>query len=81
MAIEIHELLEEGKGIATSTITNFYQQKTNPRRKTMEAIQGWVVNEKKKEVENKVDEVNENNDINISNNNIIDNNSSSNSES
>src|SRR2546421_8275714 len=32
MVIEIRELLGEGKGVATSTIKNFYQRKTNPRR-------------------------------------------------
>jgi hypothetical protein len=42
MVIEIRELLGEGKGVATSTIKNFYQRKTNPRRKTIEAIQEWV---------------------------------------
>ena len=35
----VNELLGEGKGVATSTIKNFYQQKTNPRRKMIEAIQ------------------------------------------
>jgi len=72
----------EGKGIAASTIKNFYQQKTNPRSKTIEEIQQWVNKEKKKEAESEVDEDNENSEnINVSNNNIIDNNSSSNSES
>src|SRR6266511_3146307 len=46
MANEICELLGE-KGVATSTIKNFYKQKTNPRRKTIEAIQEWVNKEKK----------------------------------
>ena len=32
MAMEIRELLAEGEGVATSTIKNFYQRKTNPRR-------------------------------------------------
>jgi len=35
MVIEICKLLGEGKGVTTSTIKNFYQQKTNPRRKTI----------------------------------------------
>ena len=35
MAMEIRELLGEGKGVTASTIKNFYQQKTNPRRKTI----------------------------------------------
>ena len=81
MAIEIRELLEEGKGIAASTIKNFYQQKTNPRKKTIEAIQHQIDKEKKKEVESEIDEDNKNNEDIISNNIIIDNNSSSNSES
>jgi hypothetical protein len=81
MVMEIRELLGEGKGVAASTIKNFYQRKTNPRRKTIDAIQEWVDKEKKKMVESEDDEDNKN--INISNNNIIDNNknSSSNSES
>jgi hypothetical protein len=39
MAMEIRELLAEGKRMAASTIKKFYQQKTNPRRKTIEVIQ------------------------------------------
>ena len=38
----------EGKGVAASTIKNFYQRKTNTRRKKIEAIQQWVEKEKKK---------------------------------
>ena len=45
------KLLGEGKGVTTSTIKNFYQQKTNPKSKTIEAIQEWVNKEKKKKVE------------------------------
>ena len=72
----------EGKGVATSTIKNFYQRKTNPRRKTIEAIQQWVNEEKKKEVESEdYEEDNENKENTNISNNIIDNNSSSNSES
>ena len=72
----------EGKGVATSTIKNFYQRKTNPRRKTIEAIQQWVNEEKKKEVESEVDEDNENKEnTNINNNIIYNNKNSSNSES
>jgi hypothetical protein len=82
MVIEIRELLGEGKGVATSTIKNFYQRKTNPRRKTIEAIQEWVNKEKKKEVESEVDEDNENEEnTNINNNIIYNNKNSSNSES
>ena len=79
MVIEIRELLGEGKGVATK---NFYQRKTNPRRKTIEAIQEWVNKEKKKEVESKDYEDDENEENMNINNNIIDNNkNSSNSES
>ena len=85
MIIEIRELLGEGKGVVASTIKNFYQQKMNPKRKTIEAIQKWAEKEKKKAVEREDEEDNKNNEnINISNNNIIDNNkknSNSSSES
>ena len=82
MAMEIRELLGEGKGVTASTIKNFYQRKTNPRRKTIEAIQEWVNKEKKKEVESEVDEDNENEEnTNINNNIIYNNKNSSNSES
>ena len=81
MVIEIRQLLGDGKGVAASTIKNFYQRKTNPRSKTIEAIQEWINKEKKKEVESKVDEDNENEENTNISNNIIDNNSSSNSES
>ena len=63
---------------------NFYQRKTNPKSKTIEAIQEWVNKEKKKEVESEdYEEDNKNNEDTNINNNIIDNsnNSSSNSES
>jgi len=77
--------LEKEKGVTTtSTIKNFYQQKTNPRSKTIEAIQEWVNKEKKKEVESEdYEEDNKNNEDTNINNNIIDNsnNSSNNSES
>src|SRR6185369_6782741 len=38
-----------GKGIANSTLNNFYQRKTNPRKITVEAVQEWVDKEKGKE--------------------------------
>ncbi len=81
MIIEIHQLLRYGKGVAAFTIKNFYQRKTNPRSKMIEAIQKWVNKEKKKKMESKDYEEN-NEDTNI-NNNIIDNNNnnSNNSES
>jgi len=82
MVIEIHQLLGYGKGVAASTIKNFYQQKTNPRSKMIEAIQEWVNKEKKKEVESEdYEEDNENKENTNISDNIIDNNSSSNSES
>ena len=59
--MEIRELLGEGKGVvATSTIKNFYQRKTNPRRKMVEEIQKWVEKEKKKVVEREDEEDNKN---------------------
>jgi chromosome segregation ATPase len=67
MDIEICELLGEGKGVATSAIKNFYQRKTNPRRKMIEAIQEWVNKEKKKKVESE-DYEEDNEDTNINNN-------------
>ena len=48
MVIEIHQLLGYGKGVAASAIKNFYQQKTNPRSKMIEAIQEWVNKERRK---------------------------------
>ena len=85
MVIEIRQLLGYEKGVAASTIKNiknFYQQKTNPRSKMIEAIQEWVNKEKKKEVESEdYEEDNENKENTNISNNIIDNNSSSNSES
>src|SRR5207248_11041265 len=69
MVIEIRQLLGDGKGVAASTIKNFYQRKTNPRSKTIEAIQEWINKEKKKEVKSKVDKDNENEEnTNINNN-------------
>src|SRR6185369_16588157 len=41
MAIEIREL-REGKGIAASTLKNFYKRKTNPRKSTLKAIEEWM---------------------------------------
>ena len=48
MAAQIREL-RGGKGIANSTLNNFYQRKTNPRKITVEAVQEWVDKEKGKE--------------------------------
>ena len=48
MVIEIHQLLGDRKGVAASTIKNFYQQKTNPRSKTIEAIQDGLTKKRRK---------------------------------
>jgi len=48
VATQIRELREE-KGVAASTLKSFYQRKTNPRKKTLEAIQEWI--NKNKETE------------------------------
>ena len=45
MATKIRELREE-KGIAASTLKNFYKRKTNPRKRTLEAIEEWMDNNK-----------------------------------
>ena len=49
--------LRGGKGIANSTLSNFYQRKTNPRKMTAEAVQEWVDKEKERGEEN-VDSIN-----------------------
>ena len=38
MTTEIRKL-REGKGVATSTIRNFYLRRTTPQKKTIEVIQ------------------------------------------
>jgi len=43
-------LLDKQKAIAASTIRNFYLRRTTPRKKTIEAIQRWVDEEKTKNV-------------------------------
>src|SRR6185369_1609482 len=50
MAFEIHKLLGEGKAVAASTIRNFYLRRTTPRKKSIMAIQSWIDEEKKKDV-------------------------------
>ena len=50
MATEIREL-REGKGVAASTLKNFYKRKTNPRKSTLSAIEEWI--DKNKEIEDK----------------------------
>jgi len=49
MAFKIYKLLEE-KTVAASTIRNFYFRRTTPRKKTIEAIQRWIDEEKKRNV-------------------------------
>ena len=49
VATQIREL-REGKGVAALTLKSFYQRKTNPRKRTLEAIQEWI--DKNKEIEN-----------------------------
>ena len=61
MAFEIYKLLEE-KAVAASTIRNFYLRRTTPRKKTIEAIQRWIDEEKKKDVIH-LDGENENEEI------------------
>ena len=65
MAFEIYKLLEE-KAVVASTIRNFYLRRTTPRKKTIEAIQRWIDEEKKKDVihldgENKNEEIDNSN--------------------
>jgi len=50
MATEIREL-REGKGAASSTLKSFYERKTNPRKRTLKAIEEWI--DKNKEIEDK----------------------------
>ena len=59
LATEIRELREE-KGVAASTLKSFYQRKTNPRKRTLEAIQEWI--DKNKETVNE-DVSSNNNDM------------------
>jgi len=50
VATQIRELREE-KGVAASTLKNFYLRKTTPRKTTVEAIQGWIDKERRSEKE------------------------------
>ena len=50
VATQIREL-REGKGVAASALKNFYLRKTNPRKTTVEAIQGWIDKERRSEEE------------------------------
>ena len=67
MAVEIYKLLNKQKAIAASTIRNFYLQRTTPRKKTVEAIQRWI-DEEKENVNHEDDEIDDSdNFINNSN--------------
>ena len=59
-------MLGEGKAVAASTIRNFYLRRTTPRKKTIEAIQRWIDEEKKGNVNHSA----RNNVINNSNGKI-----------
>jgi len=48
VATQIREL-RGGQAIVYSTLNDFYQRKTNPRKITVEAVQKWVDKEKEKE--------------------------------
>ena len=76
MAFEIHKLLDNQKAIVAPTIRNFYLRRTTLWKKTIEAIQCWIDEEKKKNV-NHSDVENKNEDIDDSDNNIAINNSNS----
>ena len=67
IAFEIHNLLGKGKTVAASTIRNFYFRRTTPRKKTIEAIQRWIDEEKKENV-NHSDGDDENKEIDDSDN-------------
>ena len=73
MAFEISKLLNKQKTITASTIRNFYLRRTTPRKKTIEAIQRWIDEEKKENVN--CSDMGE--DIGDSDNNIVINNSNS----
>ena len=55
MAIEIREL-HEGKGIAASTLKNFYKRKTNSSKSTQKAIEEWM--DKNKEIDDSDNNIN-----------------------
>ena len=57
MAFEIYKLLDKQKAIAASTIRNFYLRRTTPRKKTIEAIQRWIDEEKKGNVNHADEEI------------------------
>ena len=59
LAFEIYKLLKE-KAVAASTIRNFYLRRTIPRKKTIEAIQRWIDEEKKENVNCSDEEIDNN---------------------
>jgi len=79
MAFEIYKLLEE-KAVAASTIRNFYLRRTTPRKKTIEAIQRWIDEEMKENV-NHSDGDNENKEIHVNDNDNVINNSNDKNDS
>ena len=72
LAFEIYKLLKE-KAVAASTIRNFYLRRTILRKKTIKAIQRWIDEEKKENVN--CSDMGE--EIGDSDNNIVINNSNS----
>ena len=74
MAFEIHKLLDNEK--AAPTIRDFYLRRTTLWKKTIEAIQCWIDEAKKKNV-NHADVENESKEIDNSDDNIVINNRNS----
>jgi hypothetical protein len=68
MALEIYKLLNKQKAIAASTIRHFYLRRTIPRKKTIEAIQRWI-DEEKEIVNHEDDEIIDDSDNFINNSN------------
>ena len=80
ITFEIHKLFGEGKAVAASTIRNFYLRRTTPRKKTIEAIQRWIDEEMKENV-NHSDGDNENKEIHVNDNDNVINNSNDKNDS
>ena len=72
MSFEIYKLLEE-KAVAASTIRNFYLRRTTPRKKTIEAIQRWIDEEKKENANHSYEEIDNSDNIINDSNSIKDN--------
>src|SRR5207237_1649293 len=62
ISFEIYKLLEE-KAVTASTIRNFYLRRTTPRKKTIEAIQRWIDEEKKENVNHSDEEIDNSDNI------------------